>query len=40
MSNARVLAVRFLTHSDQIIWVSITSVSIVNLCLRSLSWLG
>ena len=39
MSNARVLVVRFLTHPEQIIWVSATPASMVDFDLRPLSWL-
>ena len=40
ISNTRVLVERFLTYSDQTIWVRVTSTSVVDLCLRPLSWLG
>ena len=39
MSNARVLVIRFLTHSDWMIWVSATFTSVVDLCLKPPSWL-
>ena len=39
MSNARVLIVRFLTQPDWIMWVRATPTFVVDLCLRSLSWL-
>ena len=40
MSNARVLVERFLIYPDQTMWVRATPASVVDLCLRSLSWLG
>ena len=39
MSNARVLVVRFLAHPGQMIWVSTTSASIVDLNFKPSSWL-
>jgi len=40
ISKARVLVVLFFTHTEQIAWVSATSVSEVDLNLRPPSWLG
>ena len=39
MSKANMLVIRFLTHPEQMIWVSMTPASVVDLCLRHPNWL-